>query len=90
MKCRVFLAAITGGNARRTGSALLLFGLIQMVRLKAAAPARASLTAQGKWPPVFSPSQNNIFPFQLVCRRCLKHKQKVMLHLGIKKGSEWS
>lgn len=66
MKRRVFLAVIMGGNARRTESAPLLFGLIQMVRLKAAAPAKASLTAQGKWPPMFNPSQNNIIPFQRV------------------------
>lgn len=49
----VFLAVIMGGNARQMGSAPLLFGLIQMVRLKAAAPAKASLTALGKWPPMF-------------------------------------
>lgn len=50
----LFVAVIMDGNARRTGSAPLLFGLIQMVRLKAAAPAKASLIAQGKWPLMFN------------------------------------
>lgn len=60
MKCPVFLfflAVIMVGNARRTESAPLPFGLIQTVRLKAVAPAKASLTAQGEWPPMLHSSQ---------------------------------
>ena len=92
MKCHLFLAVIMGGSARRTGSAPLLFGLIQMARLKAAAAARASLTAPGKCPPpILNPSPNNIIPSELVCHVVKRTNRKMMvcfLNGSVKKKSE--
>lgn len=85
------LAAITGGNAKRMGTALLPFGLILIVWLEAAAPAKASWIAQGEW---LHLSGNHPFPPHLrigVTHHFLISSVKLYLHwsFGVEEFYVW-